>query len=73
VLWIRLGSLHTDPDPAFYLIADPDTDPDRKSQTPLRIQADPGLDQTVESQKVNFYFLQKKFRLKVKKTYRQSV
>jgi hypothetical protein len=32
VLWIRFG-FNADPDPAFYLNADPDTDPDPESQT----------------------------------------
>jgi hypothetical protein len=32
VLWIRSG-FNADPDPAFYLIADPDADPDPGRQT----------------------------------------
>ncbi len=32
MLWIRIG-FNADKDPAFYLNADPDTDPDLESQT----------------------------------------
>jgi hypothetical protein len=53
VLWIRIA-FNADPDPAFYLNADPDTDPDPGSQT----NEDPGgsgSGQTFKSQKVEFY------------------
>jgi hypothetical protein len=38
-------------DPAFYLIVDPDTDPDPGSQT----NADPDPGQTFKSQKFEFF------------------
>jgi hypothetical protein len=52
VFFIRKGfnaDPHLDPDPAFYLIADPN--PDTGSQT----NADPDPGQTLPSQKVDFH------------------
>jgi hypothetical protein len=56
VLRIRFG-FPADPDPAYYLNMDPDTDPNPGSQTtkpPMMIQADPNPDKTFKSQKCSF-------------------
>jgi hypothetical protein len=49
VLWIRTG-FNADPDPAFYLNEEPDTDPFQEDK-PMRIQADLNPGQTFKSQK----------------------
>jgi hypothetical protein len=56
VMWICIG-FNADPDPAFYLNADPDTDPDPRKKKTMCIQADPDPDpdQTFESEKIEFY------------------
>jgi hypothetical protein len=51
VLRIRIG-FKADPDPAFYLNADPDSDPDPVSQT--NADPDPDLGQTLKAQKFEF-------------------
>jgi hypothetical protein len=56
VLLICIGfsaNLEPDPDPAFYLNADPDTNPDPGSQTNA-VNADPNPGSTLASQKIGF-------------------
>jgi hypothetical protein len=54
VLWIRIGfNADPNPDAAFYLNADPDTDPDPGSKTNAD-PSDPDPGQTFESHKVEF-------------------
>ncbi len=49
VLWILIG-FNEDPDPSFYLTADPDPEPDPGSQT----NADPDPGYTYKYQKAEF-------------------
>ncbi len=50
---IRIG-FNADPDPAFYLNADPDPDPDPGSQINADPDPDPDPGETLPSQKVGF-------------------
>jgi hypothetical protein len=51
VLWIRIG-FKADPDPAFYLNVNVDSDPGNKTKW---IYADPDPGQIFKVTKVNFY------------------